>query len=662
MAKIHPDSEKSRVIFASSAEERFYQECRRQLSDAWRIFYSCTLSNIEGSDGMVDNEADFVLYHPSYGVLVVEVKGGRIGFDAEASQFFTLNRHDQKFKIKNPFLQALTWKSRFLRVLREQDIRVPVSHAVCFPNVQDGDIPPSAGIEPEIIITRDRMADLNQSLKELIKKSQPEKYLKFSDVGSNLEKILVGAHFTTKLHIRDYIDSHENRVKDIESLHESLITPVAGSRRLGIEGEAGTGKTMLAMMLATTFRDQGKSILLLTSNPQLNVFIREKAGTGIDVKTYHEFAESFGINLEKPSLDWSGREEDWIQYEAPDRLSKAVSISTMRYDVVLCDEAQDAQPFWWEAIEKCLVENVESRFYIFFDRSQGVFSSGGSDKFIPEQTLPISGPYFPLVHNYRTTAEIAAFARQFRTGGHVLQSHSGRLGYIPEIITYKDAADCKVVLGKLAKQLVREEGLKPEEITLLSARKIDVAESTLKGIHEIGDVHLHHLQGAHGPQPVSDKGKISVSTISAFKGLETNVGVMLNLSEYNLPLNHPLMMSLVYVACTRAKHMLYVLVKEDDSKLEGFRAALARVRATGVMIIDGSGSEQEMTGVVTHYDPERVGFLSVDDRSRRGNVMFFPHDVNEAAIAGLRVGTRLKFRQRQEGTATIAINLQIIAS
>jgi len=211
----------------------------------------------------------------------------------------------------------------------------------------------------------------------------------------------------------------------------------------------------------------------------------------------------------------------------------------MRYDVVLCDEAQDAQPFWWEAIEKCLVENVESRFYIFFDRSQGVFSSGGSDKFIPEQTLPISGPYFPLVHNYRTTAEIAAFARQFRTGGHVLQSHSGRLGYIPEIITYKDAADCKVVLGKLAKQLVREEGLKPEEITLLSARKIDVAESTLKGIHEIGDVHLHHLQGAHGPQPVSDKGKISVSTISAFKGLETNVGVMLNLSEYNLPLNHP---------------------------------------------------------------------------------------------------------------------------
>ena len=107
MARLFPDTEKSRVVFGSSAEERFYNECRTSLPDAWRVYYSLTLSNLERGEGLVDNEADFVLYHPSYGVLVIEVKGGRIGFDPTAGHFYTLNRHDERFTIKNPFLQLV---------------------------------------------------------------------------------------------------------------------------------------------------------------------------------------------------------------------------------------------------------------------------------------------------------------------------------------------------------------------------------------------------------------------------------------------------------------------------------------------------------------------------------------------------------------------------
>ena len=52
-----------------------------------------------------------------------------------------------------------------------------------------------------------------------------------------------------------------------------------------------------------------------------------------------------------------------------------------------------------------------------------------------------------------------------------------------------------------------------------------------------------------------------------FKGLETPIGIITNLCEYNLALSNPIMSSLLYVAATRAKHMLYFLMKEGDPKL-----------------------------------------------------------------------------------------------
>jgi hypothetical protein len=663
MARLYPDSAKSRVVFGSSAEERFYNECRSGLPDAWRVYYSLTLSNLEKGDGLVDNEADFLLYHPSFGVLVVEVKGGRIGFDPQVGQFYTLNRHDERFNIKNPFQQALNWKSRFLRVLRARGIKVPVSHAVCFPNVNESDIPPSAGVEPEIIIGRERLADLSNALRDMIKKIQPERYLKFADVAAELDKLCIGSQFATRLHIRDYIDSHEARVKDIENLHEALLTPVSGQNRLAIEGEAGTGKTMLAVLLATSLRSQGKSVLLLTSNPQLNVVLRERAGDGIDVMSYVELGQTFGISLLEPAQGFTGTERDWIQYEAPQRFSDAVEKSDKRYDVVICDEAQDAEPFWWESIEKILLPDVESRFYILFDRSQGVFGAGGQEKFVPEETLPIPGPYFPLVHNYRMTSEIAAFSREFRTGGSVLRSHSDRLGYVPELIIYKDAEDCLEKVKVLLRRLVFEERLRPDEIAILSGRKPDADESVIKGQVDLTGLPLHFLQygGKAHNQAVTQRGRVTVSTIQGFKGLEASVGIMLNLSEYNLPISNPLMSSLMYVASTRAKHLLFVFVREGDDKATAISKAVSSVHSTGTLVVDGTSSDNEMTGVITHYNPDRVGWITIDDRNfRKNSIMFFPHDVQQSGAGSIKVGDRLKFRTTLEGPAMIATDILIL--
>jgi len=124
MALMYPDTNATRVIFASGAEESFYEACRNSLSDAWKVYYSRTLSTIDRDSGMKDNEIDFVLYHRAYGVLVIEVKGGRIRHDANSGKFYSINRYNESFEIKDPFQQALVWKSRFIRVLRNRNIKM----------------------------------------------------------------------------------------------------------------------------------------------------------------------------------------------------------------------------------------------------------------------------------------------------------------------------------------------------------------------------------------------------------------------------------------------------------------------------------------------------------------------------------------------------------
>jgi hypothetical protein len=662
MALMYPDTNTTRVIFSSRAEEVFYETCRNSLSDAWKVYYSRTLSTIDRDNGMKDNEIDFVLYHRSYGVVVIEVKGGRIRHSAKSGNFYSINRYGERFKIKDPFQQALVWKSRFWRVLRNRNIKVPVSHAVAFPSVNESEIKESASITPEIVIGRQRMNSLASALKTLVTKVQPAHHLKFNDVAVGLHEILWGKDFTSKLFLKDYLNSHDLRVRDIEVIQETLVQPIAASTRLAVEGEAGTGKTLIALLLARHFRSAGKRVLLLTSNRLLNTYLKSEVGENVEVKSYAEFGQDFGVHLLKSPNSFKGKRDDWIQYEAPDQLIKAITESTIRYDVLICDEAQDVQLFWWEALETVL-NPEDSRFFIFFDRSQGIFGAGGDNQsFEPENVLPIAQPYFPLVYNYRTTREIAGFSRTFRTGSRVMQSHCGRLGYVPEIILYDDEQDCRGKLGRLFRKLFREEGVSTEDVTLLSARNPNSPGSVLKPTDQIARYGLRYLGGDDSHLPhVKAANKIDLSTISGFKGLETPIAVLINISEYNLPLDNPIMASLVYVACPRAKHMLYIMVQKDDPKRAVFESALKAIRSTGGMVLEGSEANFEFVGTVSHYNPDRIGWLEVSDPAfEKSSIMFFPHDAVKAGLENLKSGDSLRFRLHSEGQATIAADLKLM--
>jgi superfamily I DNA/RNA helicase len=327
---------------------------------------------------------------------------------------------------------------------------------------------------------------------------------------------------------------------------------------------------------------------------------------------------------------------------------------------MICDEAQDVQPFWWESIE-CALRNEDSCYYIFFDRSQGVFGSGSAEhSFVPEDVLPIPGPYFPLIHNYRTTKEIAGFSRAFRTGRQILMSHSNRLGYVPEVISYVDADDGRKVLGALLNKLCFDEGVNQDDITILSARRAFHDQSIFEGNREIGDFLLREL-GAKNTKVMGGKKCVNISTVASFKGLETRVAIVCNFSEYQMPFSNPIMSSLMYVACTRAKHMLYLLVRKDDPKRDFLMKSLDSLQRKGPLTVGDDSSNHSYIGTISYFNPDRLGWIKIEENSGQSNhILFLSSDVKHLSRENLKIGSKLSFRVKQEGFISIAVDIQML--
>src|SRR3712207_2803593 len=84
------------------SEVRTY-EALSALDDTWRLFHSVVWQGLRHGR-QADGEADFVLMNPRYGIIVLEVKGGRV--EVEGGTWYSVDRDNAKHRIKNPFTQA----------------------------------------------------------------------------------------------------------------------------------------------------------------------------------------------------------------------------------------------------------------------------------------------------------------------------------------------------------------------------------------------------------------------------------------------------------------------------------------------------------------------------------------------------------------------------
>ena len=90
----------------SHAERIMYNAFRDQLDNTYVVFHNVAWLSLDRRKHPQDGEADFVLAHPDFGVLVLEVKGGIINRDLGSKQWSSTDKAGNAHPIKNPIEQA----------------------------------------------------------------------------------------------------------------------------------------------------------------------------------------------------------------------------------------------------------------------------------------------------------------------------------------------------------------------------------------------------------------------------------------------------------------------------------------------------------------------------------------------------------------------------
>jgi superfamily I DNA/RNA helicase len=343
------------------------------------------------------------------------------------------------------------------------------------------------------------------------------------------------------------VESQERELFRLTREQWERLRDLDGNRRLIVTGVAGSGKTVLAVQKAASLADEGAKVLLLCFNRALADHLSGEPAlrsAGVKVANFHalcgEWAKAAAVPFEVPREGEAVRE--FWETEAAGLLAQAIARKPGDYDALIVDEAQDFRPAWWPPVVSALRDPEEGHFYVFTDPDQNIFESRAK--------LPFKGPVKKLRFNCRNTQAIAE--RLHELIGRPMETPPFVVEGVP-VAEHERASDEseRALVEELVRGFTSGQGLRPEQVALLSPHKLE--HSSLAGLKSVGGHPL--ARTVHEPVP----GAVRFATIGGFKGLESDCVVVFGVRKGDdkaEPRD-------LYVACSRAKHVLHVVRRSD---------------------------------------------------------------------------------------------------
>ncbi len=161
MARFYPTIDDD--FHGSDGEIQVYQALQ-QLSDGYVVFHSFRWLG-ESGQYRSEGEGDFIVFHPTKGILSIEVKSGGIGY--QDGSWIQINRRNNSEKRINPLGQAAETQYRIQRILRQHfpyDCPM-IGRAAWFTSVaMDSKLRLPAEAVPEIILDQLSLAHPEEAL------------------------------------------------------------------------------------------------------------------------------------------------------------------------------------------------------------------------------------------------------------------------------------------------------------------------------------------------------------------------------------------------------------------------------------------------------------------------------------------------------------------
>lgn len=544
MAKLFPEYLPESVLSdpKRNAEKKVF-EALSGLGSSFVVFYSVAWQ--ARKDGYArDGEADFVIAHPNFGVLVLEVKGGGVSYDATTGQWTTTDRYGESFVI-DPVEQAK--KSHYTLLDKFKDLPgwdsnryLTIGHAVCFPDVQFSDKDIRLDLPREIVIDYRDLSEIEGKITSIF--DHYAEKTRRAPLGRDrlaIVESLLAPSFNIQTSLGVELDKDDKRLIELTERQFSLLNFLASRRRALIAGCAGSGKTTLAVEKARQLHEQGFNVLLTCFNTALADDLAQRLPE-ISVLHFHglckELAKQAGFAIQSAK-----NEQEYNDVVLPDMLMKAVDELGPMFDAIIVDEGQDFKETYWIALASLLNEK-EGIFYVFYDDNQNLYGGASLKGIVDEEP-------FLLPENCRNTKAIHKVVNTFYSDRKRIICN-GPDGRIPELHEYQDSANMLKSVQSVLSKLVNEEQIAAKDVVILTPHTHE--KSTLKNGTKLGNFTLTE-------NPPKYRNEIQATSIHKFKGLERKVVIVAEVDDrymYNPE-------TLMYVGSSRARTHLLFFVSQN---------------------------------------------------------------------------------------------------
>lgn len=553
MARMHPRQlpPSLRADRKRSSEIRVYQKLDAGLSGDFEVFYSRSWHAADADGYERDGEADFIVAHALYGLLFLEVKGGRITRRADDDQWLSTDRDGFTFRIKDPVAQARSSKHHFLKRLQgERRLgrrRLSARHGVVLP----GSTRPSRDLGPDAPLSLfafgDDMADLGGWVRRRMVDAADGAEPLGADGMQALRELLVG-RFELRAHIGESLSADAKVIDRLTADQAWILDSLEDHRQLLIPGGAGTGKTILAIEKARRAAAAGRRTLLTCYNAPLAAWLRHCLcdDPAIVVASFHSLCASMAqqTGLVIPE----GR--DVYDTRLADALAEAVVRDPeLAFETIVVDEGQDFQDHWLTALRLALRDEEVGEFYVFLDANQRLYDR--------TQTVLEAMPKsrFVLRRNLRNTKAIHRLMNRWYEGEPSLAA-----GPDGEPVSFIECRHADQAAGRLNERIVRllQSGqVSPGQIAVLSGRPVGAKERrTFGSVPSCGAEEMAPDRIVH-------------DSIRRFKGLSRPCVFLVDIEAGLEP-------ELMYVATSRANLLLEIV--GTHRALDAFRESVCSVQ------------------------------------------------------------------------------------
>ena len=601
---------------ATSGEKRFAERLDGLLEDDYLCWHDVPI-------GPKRLHPDFVVLHPTRGLLVLEVKDWKLATIRQITKHHVdlLTEAGGLKRVENPIDQVRQYANAIVNRLgvdpQLQDRSHKYQGRLCFPygygvvltNItrrQLDDAIPEAEqdsvLPSRFVICKDEMTESTDAMEFqerlwgmfLYQFGQPLtlpqieriRWHLFPEIRINhVQRDLFGAspnvNNTEEIAIPDLI-----QVMDLQQ--EQLARSLGAGHRV-IHGVAGSGKTLIlgyrCLHLAQTAQ---KPILVLCFNitlaARLRAFIDER-GLAEKVHVYHFHGwcktqlQTYHVECDcSDNKPWERQVEAVIAGVEQGRIPRA------QYDAIMIDEGHDFAPDWFKLIVQ-MVDPASDSLLLLYDDAQSIYQNGGRLKFsLSSVGIKAPGRTTVLRLNYRNTREILEFAYNFARS--FLAPHSADDDHIPLLepesggtsgpkpaFRRKASVEGEIDYAIACLRKWRDAGEPLSEMAVICANGWH-ARLLQERLQKEKLPHLwmasRNTKAAYDPTSP----QISILTIQSSKGLEFKSVILIGLGHMKKEMEDVERAKLLYVGMTRARQRL-ILTASADSPLTDRLAALA---------------------------------------------------------------------------------------